>query len=576
MNINHSKKLSWKLILVMFVLLLTSSHFIFNYLRLPVDTYDFLLKGLSFIVVTACILFSLDLENKWFVAGWSLLGVSIFVNTLDELKFLALFDNDLACLEFIFEKFFLFIGIILITHGFYSTAIRQKQLLEELKYASLNDLFTNLPNRNFIIQELSSLIASAHKHSSLIGILCIDLDNFKWINDTFGHSFGDVFLQKIAQKLEDHMDQRTVLARLSGDEFVIVVHDIKDIDYVETLAKKIIQLIQCPIPIDKNPIHVTCSIGISVFPYDGCTVDTLIKNASIGMYRAKEQGRNRYSFYDNYNGESAVHKLTISEKIRTALNKSEFILHYQPKVRMKDNQMIGLEALVRWNHPELGLIYPDKFISIAEEAGLIKGIDELVLELASRQIREWIDSGVEPINISVNVSPDFFNEEDFIDRLDRIFMNIGIDPSYISLEITETLAIKNMKHTCNILNELRRRKIKILLDDFGKGYSSLSYLKELPVDILKIDKHFIDGISKNKKDEALIEAIITMAKALDVKVVSEGVETRAQMEFLNKLGCHEYQGYLFSKPVPMEDIEKNFFQQALKNNSSVINLNNMM
>jgi diguanylate cyclase (GGDEF)-like protein len=490
--------------------------------------------------------------------GWSLVAASFLIDVFDELEFISALHQIIDMLDLFVEKPFLLLGMIIISHGFYSTILKQNRLLNTLKYTSSHDSLTRLPNKDFIIKELTRFIDHAHKQSSLIAVLFIDLDNFKILNDTFGHSFGDLVLQKVTERLNRLTDDKIILARISGDEFLIIVHSLYSVDAVEEMAKKILNQLHTPIKTEITSVHISCSIGISMFPYDGCTVDTLIKNADMAMYRAKSKGKNRYNFYDSAMGEAIALKQDTSEKIREALGKNEFILHYQPKAALRNNEITGIEALVRWTHPDLGLLYPNNFIPIAEETGLIKEIDKLVLKLVCLQIKNWENKGLAPVNISINISAALFKEENFLNMLDQILVETAADPTCISIEITETLAIEDIHHTAYTLGEIQKRNIKILLDDFGKGYSSLSYLKELPIDVLKIDKQFIDGISKSQKDEAIIKAIVAMAKALEIQVLPEGVETSQQLEFLGTLGCNEFQGYLFSKPLPAHEIEDTF------------------
>lgn len=558
-NISFGKLLIKTLIGIILLLFSLTIFMSFQY-TLEINLVDFIFESFYFAFILICLYLSLELKNKWMNLGLILISISFISDALDEVKFISLNTEWSYILNLVFEKTSLFIGIIIISYGLYINALQQKRLINDLKDMATNDSLTSLPNRGFIVNQLSSLINDSYSKSSLIGVMFIDLDNFKLINDTFGHSFGDILLKKTARKLQDSIDDKCIIGRMSGDEFVIIAHDIYSLDIVENLAKRIISKFKVPLHINDTPVHISCSIGISTFPYDGCSVDTLIKNADLGMYKAKKQGKNSYSFYDNAMGKSAFEKFDMSESIRRALMKNEFVLYYQPKVSIKDNKILGFEALIRWNHPELGLIYPNDFIPIAEELGLIKRIDEHVLKLACLQIKDWDSKGFSPLNVSVNISAQLFNQANLVQKIDSVLREIQINPSNLHIEITETLAIKDIEHTYEVLEELRSMGIKILLDDFGKGYSSLNYLKSLPIDIIKIDRFFINGISTSRKDEALIEAIITMAKAIDLQVIAEGVENTEQLEFLDKLGCKGYQGYFFSKPIPSKEIEEKFFK----------------
>lgn len=535
--------------------------FIFISIRytLHVNLVAFILEGFCFIFTLGLFVLRLDFKNKWVNWGLILISIAFFTDILGEIKFLTIPTDMWVNINYIvFEKAFIVMGIIVASYGTYISGLQRKSLINDLRHMALNDSLTGIPNRNLIADKLSYLINQSHSQNSLTAVFLIDLDNFKMVNDTFGHSFGDILLQKIAKKLKDCINDKCILGRISGDEFIVLVHDIYSLDTIDNLAEQIISEFKTPLFVQDSPVHITCSMGISIFPYDGCTVDTLIKNADLAMYRAKDQGKNNYAYYDSLMGESVTAKFEVTEDLRRALKNEEFVLHYQPKVNIIDNRITGFEALIRWNHPALGFLYPDNFISIAEETGLIKNIDEHVLELACLQIKEWLSKGFDPLNIAVNISADFFNEKNFIDKVEAILTNTQIDPSHLSIEITETLAVKNTERTHWVLTCLKNRGIKILLDDFGKGYSSLSYLKSSPIDTLKIDRIFINGISENIKDEALIQAIVYMSKALEIQIVAEGVEHAHQLQFLDKLGCNEYQGYLFSKPLAANQIENMF------------------
>lgn len=518
---------------------------------LTVDMPDFIIEGMCTIFAVFCFLISLKSRIKLLSIGWALLAASLLTDAVDEIKDFVFPD----IMDIIIQESFLLFGIILVTLGF-SIAIKENRtLLEELRYIALRDGLTNLPNRRFMKQKLTSDIKRASKSSSKIGILFIDLDKFKLINDTLGHSIGDHLLKKAAIRLNSVVIKENTIGRLGGDEFIVVLNDVKQLEEVEIVAKKILNLFREPFILREKQIHNTCSIGISVFPENGHDVETLFKNADIAMNISKEKGRDNYRFYSVAMNQKAEEKLEIVENLREALKQKEFIIHYQPKVNIKTGKITGLEALIRWRHPSIGLIYPDHFIYIAEEAGIINAIDELVFEAACLQIKSWINNGFSPINIAVNISPTFFSNIEFITKLEKIIKETGVDASYLSVEITETAAMKNTGYVHSILNRLRENKIEISLDDFGTGYSSLSYLKIFPIDTLKIDRLFVNGINKDKRDESLIEATITMAKALGIKVISEGVETKKQLQYLKEIGCEEYQGYLFSKPAPIEEIE---------------------
>ncbi|PAB59246.1 putative bifunctional diguanylate cyclase/phosphodiesterase [Anaeromicrobium sediminis] len=541
-------KKSMKILIGILFGLILVTNFICIKSNLEVDSHDFIIEGTFFIVSVICFLISLESKITYLSIGWALFAISTLNDALDELKFISFPEWQ----DIIFEEIFLGLGIIFIAYGF-SKAIEEKtKLLEKLKYVAFHDCLTDLPNRRFVKEHLTLVVEEALRKNSKMGILFIDLDKFKLINDTLGHYWGDDLLKSVAGTLKEIIKKEDTIGRLGGDEFIIIVQNIEEI---ESIAKDIINIFKGPFIVREREIHVTCSIGISILSHDAGDGEVLFKNADIAMYKAKEMGRNNYKIYNSTMDEEIRKKIKIEGEIRKALKDREFFLHYQPKVNVRTGKITGLEALVRWNHPKLGLIYPNYFIPIAEETGLIKEIDEHVLELACLQIRKWIDMDLEPISIAVNISAESFNESKFMDKLEFILMNTAIDPSFINIEITETAAMENIEYAHNIMEELKKKKISLSMDDFGKGYSSLSYLKIFPIDVLKIDKLFVDGIGVDKRDESLIKAVVTMAKELGIKIVSEGVETVEQLEFLNKIGCHEYQGYLFSKPVTIEEIE---------------------
>lgn len=535
-------------------------YFLINYLGLEFNSVNFILKGISIVFIFISLIILMKLKNKCLIIGGIFIIVSRLFDTLRELTFISIF-NEVIFSIFI-EVLFAF-GFIFVIYGFLNSVREQKKLLDELEYMALNDTLTRLPNRNFLINKIPNLIDQARNRNTLLGFLFIDLDDFKLINDTLGHDCGNILLEKTAEILKACSRKYDIVSRLSGDEFLVIVNNVKTIDEIRLTANNIKKHFNHPFIVLDRQIHITCSIGISIFPHNGNDGQTLIKNADIAMYKAKNHGKNCFDFYDDKLREIAFKKLEIIEDIRNALSKNQFFLHFQPKINIETGQLTGLEALVRWNHPIKGIIYPDEFIPIAEETGLIRNIDSEVLKLSCIQIKKWINSGVEPIHISVNISPVVYEDDDFIERIDQIIKKNEIDSSYISIEITENVLIKDISYTNVLLGKLKERNIKIVLDDFGIGYSSLSYLKDLPIDVLKIDKSFINGISKNYKDEALINAIITMAKALNISIVSEGVETVEQLQFLSKIGCNEYQGYLYSKPVPINVVDKLFVKKKI-------------
>ncbi len=550
-----NKRILRKLLTILFtgtlIILFLSSNILSITGNLRIDNPDFMIRGICTVLAMLCLAISLELKIKYLNIGWGLLIISLLTDTLDEIGAISFW----RWVDYVFEDAFLGLGILLIGYGFYKVAEKKEALKGKLRRMAFKEPLTDLPNRRIIKQHLRSAIREASKNNRKAGILLINLDKFKLVNDALGHNIGSNLLKKAANRLRSILRKEDTIAHLGGDEFIIILNDIEYLEEIEYIAQRSIALFKVPFMLIEKSIHSTCSIGVSVFPEGGEDAETLFKNAEIAMYMSKEKGPNSYQFYTEVMKEKAGERLEKAENIREALARGEFTLHYQPKVRVETGEITGVEALVRWNHPRLGLVYPNYFISIAEETGLIKEIDQYVLKLACLQIREWTNQGFEPINITVNISAALFNSSDFICNLDAILHSTGVDISYLSIEVTETATMEDMEYAYDIFDKLKKKGIKISLDDFGTGYSSLSYLKTFPIDALKIDKAFIDGITKDKRDESLIKAAITMAKSLNIKVISEGVETIEQLEFLNNVGCDEYQGYLFSEPMPIEAIE---------------------
>ncbi|MEJ8553865.1 putative bifunctional diguanylate cyclase/phosphodiesterase [Tepidibacter sp. Z1-5] len=548
-NKNYKKNIMRISIFFISLFLLTTLILVKN--NLDIDTGDFILEGICFIMTTIGFIISLELKIKSLSFGCAIFAISTLNDSLDELKFISFPEWQ----NLIFEKFFLVLGIIFIVYGFYKTIEEKNTFLKELNYLAFSDPLTNLLNIRSLENKMKLDIEKASKNNTKLGILFIDLDKFKLINDSLGHSAGNYILKEVANRLKLISRQNDTIARLSGDEFILILNDINQLNEIKNIVRKIIKIFKAPFILKETKFTISCSIGISVFPDNGNDVETLFKHSDIAMYKAKENHGNTYEFYNYKMSEQMDRNFETEHRLNIALEKKEFILHYQPKVDIKTNEITGLEALVRWKHPEKGLVYPNDFIPIAEETGLIRNLDEHILQLSCLQIKEWLNKGLNPPNISVNISGKTFHENDFVDRLEYILENTGVKSKSISIEITETAAIKDKKYTYEILEQIRSKGIKILLDDFGKGYSSLSYLKEFPIDVLKIDKSFVDNICSNNIDSSITKVIIDMAKALNLKVLAEGVETEDQLRLLDNFNCEEYQGYLFSKPIDADEIE---------------------
>lgn len=428
--------------------------------------------------------------------------------------------------------------------------ISEKKRAEALiRYQAYYDELTNLPNRVLFYERLNDALRDSHKHKSKLAVFFIDLDSFKNINDTLGHHAGDLLLKQVATRLLETLGDEVTVSRMGGDEFALLITNVKEQEQSEHLAKLILEAFAAPVSLDGYEAFVSASIGIALYPEHGNNVHALLKNADAAMYRAKEMGRNSYQFYSLDLQEKALKRLSLEKQMREAIQNQEFINYYQPKVDLGTGEIIGWEALVRWQHPQKGLVLPGEFIPIAEEIGLISSLGEIVLRAACQQIKEWMQEGEEPLPIAINLSACQFRRPDLTERITETLEELQVDPRYIELEITESVAIDNIGHTTSTLKRLREMGINIAIDDFGTGYSSLSYLRHFSVESLKIDRAFVQDILKDNNTSAIVKAIIEVAHSLGLMVTAEGVETKEQLELLKIMGCDQIQGYLISKPV---------------------------
>jgi diguanylate cyclase (GGDEF)-like protein/PAS domain S-box-containing protein len=425
---------------------------------------------------------------------------------------------------------------------------------KQLQYLAHYDALTKLPNRILFTDRLEQSLARARWHDYTVAVLFLDLDRFKIINDTLGHNIGDQALQALSKRLNDCVREGDTVARLGGDEFAIVLEDIDSEDDVAPIARIILNVLSQPFLLDKHEFILTTSIGISLFPVDGENTQTLLKHADIAMYRAKDEGRNTYQFYLADMSAKAFERLNMETNLRRALEREEFVLYYQPQLNLADGTIFGVEALLRWQHPDLGLVSPMEFIPLLEETGLIIPVGEWVLRTACLQARAWNDSGLKSLRMSVNLSGRQTNNSDFIATVEQVLKDSKLDPQLLELEMTESILMHNMRSTIKALETIREMGVRLAIDDFGTGYSSLSYLKRFPIDTLKIDHSFIHDITQDPEDATLVEAIIAMGKALHLDVIAEGVETEQQVKFLRKHGCGSIQGYLISKPLPAQEL----------------------
>lgn len=434
---------------------------------------------------------------------------------------------------------------------------------KKLNHMSYHDHLTNLPNRLQLNDRLNQALQQAKRNEQKVAVLFLDLDRFKNINDTLGHSNGDLLLQRVAKRLANCMRECDTVARLGGDEFIIVLPNIFDAMEAAKVAQRVLEAMGQPFTLDEHELVVTTSIGISMYPADGQNFETLVRNADNAMYRAKEQGRNKYQFYTRAMNVVALERLTLENNLRKALKQDELVCYYQPIIDLYSGEIIGMEALARWQHPERGMIFPDKFISLAEETGLIVPLGEWVLRTACLQTKAWQDAGLLPMYISVNISARQFRHAGLVDMVRTVLQETELDPQLLQLEITESVAVYNEDRVSAKLRSLRNLGIRIAIDDFGTGYSSLGSLKKFPFDSLKIDKSFIHNITVDPYDAAIAETIIALANNLHLNVIAEGVEDETQLAFLMEHGCSAMQGYLFCKPQPREEIEKTLLQHKI-------------
>jgi len=421
-----------------------------------------------------------------------------------------------------------------------------------IAHAAQHDVLTGLPNRLLLNDRIDQAIISAQQSKMQVAVLFLDLDGFKYINDSLGHSIGDKLLQSIALRLVNCVRSTDTVSRQGGDEFVVLLSEVKQPDAAAYIAAKILKEIAKPHSIDKHELHVTASIGVSAYPEDGTNAETLIKNADTAMYQAKESGRQGLRFFTPAMNTRAVERQSIEASLRRALERDEFTLHYQPKISLRTGAIVGAEALIRWMHPVRGMVPPAQFIPIAEDCGLILPIGKWVLRQACEHARTWVDKGYPAIGIAVNVSGAELKDDDFLQDLFAILKLTRLDPGLLELELTESVLMRRVDSTVTILRTLRERGVQIAVDDFGTGYSSLSYLRIFPLDVLKIDQSFVRQIAVNGSEAAIVTAVISMARSLNLKVVAEGVEAREELEFLRAHQCDEAQGYYFSRPIPVD------------------------
>ena len=433
-------------------------------------------------------------------------------------------------------------------------SIERKRYQEELEHHANYDSLTGLPNRNLLHDRLSQAVF-AQRDVHPIAVVFLDLDHFKFINDSLGHTQGDKLLATVAERLHSTVREGDTVARIGGDEFVLILNDQTKEDVIFRAMQRILNKVSEPMAIGGRELCITCSAGVSLYPQDGPDVETLLKNADVAMYRAKERGRNNFQFYTAEMNALVNERVALEHNLRRALERNELLLYYQPKVELATGAIVGAEALLRWQHPEWGLVLPRRFITIAEETGLIVPIGEWVLRTACLQNKKWQDAGLRAITVSVNLSARQFRQESFVKTVGDILSQTCLKPEHLEIELTESMVMHNADAAIAILRGLKSLGVRLSVDDFGTGHSSLSYLKRLPIDTLKIDQSFVThiGDQDEQDDGILAQAIISLGHTLRLKVIAEGVETEAQLKFLRMHRCDEVQGYYFGKPMPADD-----------------------
>lgn len=432
----------------------------------------------------------------------------------------------------------------------------RKKEEERIQYLANYDVLTGLPNRYLLGDRLENALNMAQRHETKLAVLFIDLDHFKNVNDSLGHDVGDELLKTVSQRLKSCLRRSDTIARQGGDEFIALLGDLNSEDEVTFVAEKMIESLRGEFKVGEHQLSASLSIGVSVYPDDGDSAVQLLRNADLAMYRAKDAGRNQFQYYEASMNVKALKRMQLENDLRNAISKGQLMLYYQPKVKTLTGEVVGMEALLRWSHPQQGFISPAEFIPVAEESGLINEIGDWVLRQAALQQRIWQSQGYQIVPVAVNLSARQFGQKGVVEKIQAILRDVGIPPHYIELELTESLLMDMGQNSLAVMNQLSEAGFDLALDDFGTGYSSLSRLKLLPVKSLKIDQSFVRDIASDENDEAIVNATAVLAHALEMKVIAEGVETQEQLDFIRDLMCEEYQGYLFSRPLPADEVVK--------------------
>jgi diguanylate cyclase (GGDEF)-like protein/PAS domain S-box-containing protein len=436
-------------------------------------------------------------------------------------------------------------GAVMVFHDITASQV----IVKKMAHLAQHDFLTNLPNRVLLNDRIAQAIVQAKRRGSTLAVLFLDLDKFKHINDSIGHELGDKLLQSVAKRLSDSVRSSDTVSRLGGDEFLILVSEAHSAVDASLAAEKIITALASPHTIGEHELHITTSIGISIFPGDGDNPETLMQNADTAMYQAKEHGRNNYQFFKDDMNARAIERQVVESSLRNALAREEFVLHYQPKVNLDTGRITGAEALLRWSHPEWGMTQPLRFVQIAEDCGLIVPIGRWVLREACEQVKRWKAVGLNPGTVAVNVSSLEFRHRDFVEGVRSILHETGLAPDSLQLEITESVLMRDVVSTAEVLASLKEMGVELAVDDFGTGYSSLSYLMQFPIDVLKIDQSFVRNIADVENNGIIVSAVISMGNKLKHRVIAEGVEDKVQLAFLKEHHCDEAQGYIFSRPL---------------------------
>ena len=445
-----------------------------------------------------------------------------------------------------------------VTHyvGVQNDITEMKRYQHEIEQQANFDSLTGLPNRNLLTDRAATEILRAERDAHDIAVVFIDLDNFRVVNDSLGHAVGNQLLRLVGERLGSALREMDAIARPGGDEFVLVLGEQENERTISSQMQRIVDVFARPFAVGEQELFVTASIGVASYPQDGKKFDVLLKNSEVAMYRAKDLGRNTFQFYTAEMNARVSERLALESWLRRAVERNELLLHYQPQVDLRTRHIFGAEALVRWQHPKLGMVSPGKFIPLAEQTGLIVPIGEWVLRTACAQNKAWQDAGLPPIAVAVNISARQFREKSLLNSVAAILKETGLDPKFLELEVTEGVIMHDAEAVIAILQQLNAMGVTLSIDDFGTGYSSLSYLKRFPVDRLKIDQSFVRDITLGADSAAIVQAVITLGHSLNLRVIAEGVETAEQLQFLMQRECDEKQGYLFSRPVPAEEFRK--------------------